>query len=83
MGAFYLNRLYSIFDGNINLALAAYNAGQGNVRNWLNNPELSSNGTTLDTIPFPETDTYLRRVRFNMRIYEIILTTRGIFTRAQ
>jgi len=74
MGIFYLNRLKNIFDGNIDLALAAYNAGQGNVNNWLANPELSHDGKTLYSIPFAETYNYLRRVRFNQRIYEIILT---------
>ena len=73
MGSFYLNRLVRLFDGNVDLALAAYNAGQGNIGNWLNDPELSADGKTLDRIPFPETYNYLRRVRFNQRVYNIIL----------
>jgi len=74
MGSFYLNRLTSLFSGNIDLALAAYNAGQGNVSRWLNDPEFSFDGETLDRIPFPETYNYLSRVRFNERIYRILLT---------
>ncbi|MCL2216701.1 MAG: lytic transglycosylase domain-containing protein [Defluviitaleaceae bacterium] len=73
MGSFYLNRLKNIFGGNLDLALAAYNAGQGNVNSWLANPEFSGDGKTLDTIPFMETHNYLRRVRFNRRVYEILL----------
>ncbi|MCL1862740.1 MAG: lytic transglycosylase domain-containing protein [Defluviitaleaceae bacterium] len=73
MGAFYLNRLVARF-GCIDLALAAYNAGQGNVTAWLADPQFSADGESLDVIPFPETYNYLRRVRQNQRIYNIILT---------
>jgi len=73
MGSFYLNRLVRIYNDDINLALAAYNAGTGNVNSWLRDPEVSSDGRTLDSIPFNETYNYLRRVAFNQRIYEIIL----------
>ena len=74
MGSFYLNRLLNQFDGNLELALAAYNAGQGNVNNWLADPEISGDGRTLDSIPFPETYRYLQRVMFNRDVYRIILT---------
>jgi len=74
MGTFYLNRLKNLFDGNLELALAAYNAGQGRVNSWLSNPEFSADGQNLDVIPFPETYNYLRRIRLNQRIYEVILT---------
>jgi len=76
MGCFYLIRLKNIFGGDINLALAAYNAGQGNVTRWLADPEFSPDGITLDVIPFRETYNYLRRVRLNYRVYSIILTLR-------
>ena len=73
IGSYYLNHLLRLFDGNIELALAAYNAGQGNVRNWLDNPEISSNGRTLDRIPFTETYHYINRVAFNQRVYAFLL----------
>lgn len=76
LGSFYLNRLVNIF-GCIELALAAYNAGQGRVNGWLRDPEISHDGVRLDAIPFPETYNYLRRVRRNRRVYEIILTVTG------
>ncbi|MCL2841088.1 MAG: lytic transglycosylase domain-containing protein [Defluviitaleaceae bacterium] len=74
MGSFYLNRLVNLFDGNIDNALAAYNAGRGNVNRWLSDPDFSHDGENIHTIPFPETYNYLRRVHFNRRIYNIILT---------
>jgi len=73
LGSFYLNWLKRYYDGDLNLALAAYNAGLGNVNQWLNNPAFSADGRTLNIIPFNETDNYLRRVKFNQRVYEIIL----------
>ena len=73
MGAFYLNWLYARYNGNISLALAAYNAGLGNVDSWLANPELSADGQNLDRIPFPETYNYLNRIEQFQRIYNILL----------
>ena len=79
IGVFYLNWLISRYDGNINLALAAYNAGLGNVDRWLANTEFSSDGLTLDVIPFLETHNYLIRVNQRQRIYQVLLTIRNIF----
>ncbi len=42
--------------------LAAYNAGQGRVHDWLTDSAYSSDGVTLHTIPYPETAEYIRRV---------------------
>ena len=38
-GAFYLRRLLTKYDGDVELALAAYHAGQGNVDSWLRTGE--------------------------------------------
>jgi len=73
LGSFYLNWLKRRYNGDINLAIAAYNAGQGRVNSWLADPEVSSDGRTLDTIPFNETRNYVERVEFNRRMYERIL----------
>ena len=42
--------------------LAAYNAGIGNVRRWLQDSRYSIDGKTLHTIPFEETREYVVRV---------------------
>ncbi|MCD5410514.1 MAG: lytic transglycosylase domain-containing protein [Clostridiales bacterium] len=72
LGAWYLNFLYNKFDGDLKLVIAAYNAGNGNVRTWLRNSEYSEDGMTLNIIPFPETKTYFRRVSRDYKIYKII-----------
>ena len=73
MGSFYLNWLKRYFQGDLNLAIAAYNAGLGRVNRWLSDPEVSSDGRTLERIPFNETRNYVERVEFNRRAYSIIL----------
>jgi len=73
LGTFYLNWLNSRYEGNLDLVLAAYNAGLGRVDTWLADPNLSNDGETLDTIPFPETYNYLSRIRQFQRVYRVLL----------
>jgi len=68
MGTYYLRLLIDMFE-HIDTALAAYNAGMGNVRNWLGQISYSYDGETLHTIPFPETREYVVRVNRYMEIY--------------
>ncbi len=60
-GTYLLSYLKSKYNGWPE-ALAAYNAGIGRVNGWLENPEYSSDGITLDRIPFSETAEYVKRV---------------------
>ncbi|MGN1095527.1 MAG: lytic transglycosylase domain-containing protein, partial [Eubacteriales bacterium] len=55
-GAYYFSRWLDYF-GDIETALAAYNAGFGNVRKWLSDERYSSDGKCIipANIPFPET----------------------------
>ncbi len=62
IGCWYLARLLNQYDGDKTLALAAYNGGSGNVAKWLRDPQLSPDGKSLETIPFPETEAYVERV---------------------
>ena len=70
IGCAYLRYLMDTFDGVEDTALAAYNAGQGNVRKWLSDTRYSNDGLTLDNIPFPETAHYVRKVRSREGIYQ-------------
>jgi len=69
MGCWYINNLNTEFNGNIDLILAAYNGGRGNVQKWLKNPQYSNDGKTLISIPFGETDKYVKKVKTNYNIY--------------
>ena len=62
-GSWYLRHLLDKYDGREVLALAAYNAGQGNVDAWL--AEAGARGERFraaDHIPFPETRDYVKKV---------------------
>lgn len=69
IGSWYLNQLNKEFDNNLDLVLAAYNAGSGNVNKWLLDSSYSKNGEDLHTIPFKETKNYLKKVKWNHEIY--------------
>lgn len=72
IGCWYLSKLIKQYDGDINKALAAYNAGSGNVAKWTNNSMYSYDGKTLSYIPFKETRTYINKVIFHHRMYTLI-----------
>lgn len=67
-GIFYLRHLYGLY-GNWQTVLAAYNAGMGNVNEWLSDPRYSEDGVILNRIPFDETETYVRKVLDTQEIY--------------
>lgn len=53
------------------LALAAYNAGLGNVDDWIKKGIIKSDGTDYENIPFKETNMYVRKI---LRDYEIYIS---------
>ena len=57
-GSWYLDWLLERYGGNETLAVAAYNAGTGNVDRWI----VDDPGLRADEIPFPETRAYVDRV---------------------
>lgn len=59
-GTMLLAMLYGEF-GRWDTAYAAYNAGLNRVRMWLSDPEISHDGKLTD-IPYPETDSYVKKV---------------------
>lgn len=60
-GCFYIKYLMQRFK-NVNTAMVAYNAGEGNVSLWLNNSEYSDDKITLKKIPFPESREYINKI---------------------
>jgi soluble lytic murein transglycosylase len=61
-GAWYLRYLMGRYAGNRTFALAAYNAGEGNVDRWIDRARQRNADLTIEAIPFSETRTYVQRV---------------------
>lgn len=72
IGTWYLNMLSKEFDDNIQLILAAYNGGSGNVTKWLENDEYCEDGIYLKKIPFEETRDYIEKVLKNYKVYKTL-----------
>ena len=69
-GVWYLAELQREFAGNNILALAAYNAGRGRVRDWIEEGDWPWTFHALDKIPYPETRSYVKNVLQNRIRYE-------------
>jgi soluble lytic murein transglycosylase len=74
LGSAYFQRLLNSWDGSYPLAVAAYNAGSGNVRKWVRaygdprgNVDIVS---WIEKIPFVETRGYVQRVLENTVVYD-------------
>lgn len=70
MGTWYLAYLLKEYDGNVILALAAYNAGRGHVDSWMEEYGWEKNFEKIEEIPFTETREYVRIVLLNERQYK-------------
>ncbi|MBR3133947.1 MAG: lytic transglycosylase domain-containing protein [Clostridia bacterium] len=55
---------------NDEIALAAYNAGTGNVQRWILDGIIKSDGSDIENIPYKETNTYVRKILRDYRIYK-------------
>ena len=74
LGRGYLQHLIDDFGGSYALAIAAYNAGPGRVRQWLAEYGDPRGGRIdmvdwIETIPIDETRLYVQRVLENLQVY--------------
>ncbi len=74
LGQAYLSKLLNRYDGYLPLAIAAYNAGPGNVDKWLNtmgDPRKDARNWVdwVERIPFYETRNYVQRVWESYKLY--------------
>ena len=73
IGTWYLQDLLRTFDGDLVLALAAYNGGRGNVRRWIEGRDLGGGvESRLAHIAYPETRRFVRRVLHGYRMYRLL-----------
>ena len=69
IGSKYLQVLIEKY-GNIEVALAAYNAGIGTVDNWIEKKIIKADGSDIENIPYKETNNYVRKIFRNYKIYQ-------------
>lgn len=69
LGTSYLSYLLNLYDGNTVLAIIAYNAGLGNVQQWIKDGVIQSDGSDIENIPFKETENYVRKILRDYQMY--------------
>ena len=69
LGIVYFANLKSIYKVD-SVALAAYNAGSGNVNKWIDQDIIKADGSDIENIPFKETNTYVRKILKDYEIYK-------------
>ncbi|NLB74081.1 MAG: lytic transglycosylase domain-containing protein [Firmicutes bacterium] len=69
VGTWYLAFLLREYRGDPVTALAAYNAGRGNVSKWIEERRWSGGEGDINSIPFPETREYVKNVLHLYRKY--------------
>jgi soluble lytic murein transglycosylase len=77
LGSSYFRRLMSYYNGSYPLAVAAYNAGMGNVNKWLKangDPRLAGGDIVqwIEDIPIYQTKDYVQRVLENAVVYDLV-----------
>lgn len=85
LGDGYFRRMVDYFGGSYPLAVAAYNAGPGNVNKWLRANGDPRNGSVdwidwIERIPLTETRGYVQRVLENAVVYDALNPARASYT---
>jgi soluble lytic murein transglycosylase len=68
-GSYYLRYLLRMYGGSRMLALAAYNAGPGNVDRWIARARKRGRRLDIDAIPFAQTRAYVVKVEAATKTY--------------
>ena len=68
-GCYYLGKLINRFE-NTDTALCSYNAGMGVVNKWLQDERYSTDGKSLQIIPYEETKNYVDKIKKSYKYYE-------------
>lgn len=70
IGTSYYAYLVKRYNENTLLALAAYNAGIGNVDEWIKEGIIKEDGSNIENIPYKETNNYVRKIMRDYKIYK-------------
>lgn len=75
-GTKYYSILLQKYNNIAELALAAYNAGMGNVDNWIEKGIINNDGSNIENIPYKETNMYVRKILNNYKMYQKLYNTK-------
>jgi len=78
LGTQYLADLVKRFNGNTAAALASYNAGENRVDRWLVERPGLDRDEFIDSIPFPETQGYVRKILGTAEDYRVLYGRTGV-----
>lgn len=70
LGARHIKDLMQIYDNNLTLVIAAYNAGSGNVKRWQKGLGGLPKDEFIESITFKETREYVKKVMTAMELYQ-------------
>ncbi|MEO5364664.1 MAG: lytic transglycosylase domain-containing protein, partial [Magnetococcus sp. DMHC-8] len=73
VGQSYLARMLRLFDGDLLLAVASYNAGPGRGMAWRESRDKEDSIAFIEKIPFAETREYVKRVLHGWAVYRLQL----------
>jgi soluble lytic murein transglycosylase len=77
----YLSRMIKSFNGNLEQSLAAYNAGDSRVREWLRARTFNDPAEFLESVPFRETRHYVEALLRDAAIYRQMLAGSAVYKR--
>ena len=75
LGTRYFRELLDKYNGNVEYALAAYNAGGDRVQDWVSNGNFKDSPEFVESIPFTETREYVQAIVRNAAVYRKLYGT--------
>jgi soluble lytic murein transglycosylase len=76
LGTIDLRRSIDHYDGQLEYALAAYNAGDSPVRQWIDSGDYKDIAEWVESIPYSETRNYVESILRNREMYRAVYTGR-------
>lgn len=80
LGVKHLKDLLALYNGDLVAAVAAYNAGAGNVNRWKKSFGNLRRDEFIESIPFAETREYVKKVLAGAEIYSTLYTPKPVNT---
>ncbi len=72
LGTRYFKKVVDHYDGQVEYALAAYNAGEERVNDWRRNGNFKDVAEFVESIPFTETREYVQAIMRNTAMYKLL-----------